>query len=197
MAFWNKISGLSGDNAKVATQATPDQQVEKALDRVWDDASTAIKFYVDFRTKYNLPPSPEMWRDDFALGFLDGIGFIHFSALNPGIPGALEALHSWNLMVIRNDVALQDAWLSIVGEAKGHNGRGKDGFLSALILESWRLKREITPGALDYLARHEAEYKEQHPDATQFNMDHWLIMSRFVMPLIMADKEVHPLLKGL
>jgi hypothetical protein len=182
---------MSEENAAQVTE----QQVKQALDGAWDEASTAIKFYVDYRAKYNLPFSPEMWHDDYALGFRDGIGFIHFDRLNPGMHGAFEVRQQWLLMVTQNDIDLQDRWLSIIAEGKGYVGRGQEGVQAALILESWRLKREITPGALNYISRHEVEYKEKFPNATQFNMDHWLIMSHFIMPLIMADKQVHPLLE--
>lgn len=135
-----------------------------------------------------------MWFDDYALGFRAGIGHIHFSLLNAEVPDVENALHSWKLMVVGDDAALNNRWLSVIGSEGGYTARGEGGVQAALILESWQLKRELSTGALAYIARHQADYREQFPDATQFKMDHWLLMSLFVLPLIMDDKEVHPLL---
>ncbi|RVK16942.1 hypothetical protein [Sinorhizobium meliloti] len=190
MAFWNWGTKVESD--KPTASVTAGGSVEKA----WQDASAAMTFYLDFRETYNVPFTPERWRDDFALGFRDGICLLHFQVLND-IPKESDAMFLWNMMVIKNDEALQEAWMKTITDNGGYTERAESGMQAAMILESWRLKRECIRGGLEYVAREEREYRERHPDATQFNIEHWLILSHFVLPLIDASKGIHPYLLDL
>lgn len=183
MAFWKW-----GKKADSDSQNSVDDLVSKA----WSEASAAMLFYLDYRDKYNLPFTPERWRDDFALGFRDGICQIHFSIFNK-ISNFDVALH-WRQKVIFNDDYLEEIWLKVIADNGGYTERGTSGFQAARILETWRLKKENVEGGLDYISQFEKEYRDEHPDASQFNVDHWLIMSHFVIPLISADKVIHPYL---
>lgn len=187
MAFWSW--GAKVESGKPTAFTTTEGSAEKA----WQEASAAIVFYLDFRETYNVPFTPERWRDDFALGFRDGICHLHFQLLN-NVPKDSDETFRWKMAVTRNDEALEEAWMKAVIDNGGYTERGESGMRTALILESWRLKRESIRGGLEYVAQEERKYRESHPDATQFNIDHWLILSQFVIPLIDADKVIHPYL---
>lgn len=182
MVFWNW--------GRKAKEGKP--QPNNIAAKAWDDASTAMLFYMDYREKYNLPFTPARWRDDFALGFRDGIGQIHFAILN-NVPDG-DIMFQWRQAVIANDTVLEEAWLRAISDNGDYTERGVSSFQAARILETWRLKKDNVEGGLDYIEQHEREYRMKFPDATQFQVDHQLIMSYLVIPLILADKIIHPYL---
>ena len=182
MAFWNWGTKAKEDKPQPSDITT----------KAWDDASTAMLFYMNYREKYNLPFTPERWRDDFALGFRDGLGQIHFTILN-NVPSC-DIMFQWRKAVIWDDANLEEAWLKAIADNGDYTERGLLGFQAARIMETWRLKKENVEGGFDYIIHHEKEYRKQFSDATQFQVDHQFIMSHFVIPLILADKVNHPYL---
>lgn len=173
----------------------PDRESEEAkilldsiLDGAWQDANTAMNFYIGYRTRYNLPYSTEMWADDFSLGFRDAIAHVHFSMRTPNIPR--EMMFRWVEEAFPDDNGLAHTWLSLIGE--GRSERAQHGMACGFILESWRIGQEFSSGALVYIAEQEKSYLDQYPDASKFQSNHWLILSHFVLPLLEEGRYVHP-----
>ncbi|MBA1343974.1 hypothetical protein [Rhizobium sp. WYCCWR 11146] len=187
--FWGK-SKKNNQDAKAATE------LEATCGEAWREAVDAVELYVSYREKYNLPYSPAMWCDDYALGFLDGISGIHFQIRRPQLPYSPGVFAAWKIAVVGNDSELHRKWGEVISENGEHTARGERGVQAALILESWRLGETLAPGTTKFVMDHEAEYKAKYPDATQFQMDHWLVMSEFVLPLIDAERQIHPLIKS-
>lgn len=184
MAFWKWGKKAEQNSMPSITDAS----------KAWESASSAMIFYMDYREKYNLPFTSRRWRDDFALGFRDGICQLHFTIINnANIPNLADLSLRWKQEVVGNDETIDEAWARVLFE-DGYTERGDLGFETALLLESWRLNRDFIKGGLEYISNHKIEYINKYPDATKFNIDHDLVMTHFVVPLIWSEKIIHPYL---
>lgn len=191
--MWDWIKSVFGGG-----KATPPRQAEispeMASELAWRASTTVLDGYLQFLSGLDLPAAPDLWRDDFMIGLRDGVGRAHFSfgEMKP-YSGLIptDAEERWRKHVVKGAQLPTEPREGNTLGLGSHSDRYNKGFMAAMVLQSWHMKRELLPGIRDLVNEYDQqvrdEIRDEIPDPPldmlRDEIGYRLIMAQLVEPL--------------